>query len=189
MAGVGGVHGNGCRLRQFGLVTRQGVVDLLRLPAGLGHGAGPRLGCQGERVSALAGAGALRVQPSEFAKVGLVLVLAAYLSNNQREIRSHLRGFLIPSCIIGTMLVLIFLEPDYGTTFLFGAVGATMMFQAGVNLRWLLPIAVLGVGLFSVAVYFNPERLSRSLPSSAWKPTPATAPTSFGRDFTFGVGG
>lgn len=121
----------------------------------------PGLGVKVNGSQRWLGLGPLRVQPSEFAKVGLVLVLAAYLSNNQREIRSHLRGFLIPSCIIGTMLVLIFLEPDYGTTFLFGAVGATMMFQAGVNLRWLLPIAVLGVGLFSVAVYFNPERLSR----------------------------
>ena len=84
----------------------------------------PGLGVKVNGSQRWLGLGPLRVQPSEFAKVGLVLVLAAYLSNNQREIRSHLRGFLIPSCIIGTMLVLIFLEPDYGTTFLFGAVGA-----------------------------------------------------------------
>mgnify|MGYP002820555630 CR=1 FL=1 len=121
----------------------------------------PGLGVKVNGAQRWLGLGPLRVQPSEFAKVGLVLVMAAYLSNNQREIRSHLKGFLIPCCIIGAMLVLIMLEPDFGTTFLCGAVGATMMFQAGVNLRWLLPIATLAVAGFSVLVYFDPERLSR----------------------------
>lgn len=121
----------------------------------------PGLGVKVNGAQRWLGLGPLRVQPSEFAKVGLVLVMAAYLANNQREIRSHLKGFLIPCCIIGSMLVLIMLEPDFGTTFLCGAVGATMMFQAGVNLRWLLPIATLAVAGFSVLVYFDPERLSR----------------------------
>ena len=53
------------------------------------------------------------------------------------------------------------LQPDFGTCFLCGAVGATLMFQAGVGLKWLLPIAGLAVSAFSILVYFDPVRIRR----------------------------
>ena len=107
------------------------------------------------------GLGPLRLQPSEFAKIGLVLILAVYLSANQREIKSLCRGFVYPSLILGLVLGLIMLQPDFGTTFLCGAVGATMMFLAGVSLRWLLPIAGLAVSGFALLVYLDPVRIRR----------------------------
>ena len=107
------------------------------------------------------GLGPLRLQPSEFAKIGLVLILAVYLSGNQREIKSLWRGFVFPSLILGLVLALIMLQPDFGTTFLCGAVGATMMFLAGVSLRWLLPLAGLAVSGFAVLVYLDPVRIRR----------------------------
>ena len=67
----------------------------------------------------------------------------------------------MPSAIIGTFCVLIILQPDFGTCFLCGAVAATMMFHSGTSLRWLLPVASLVVGLFSVLVYFDPVRIRR----------------------------
>lgn len=107
------------------------------------------------------GLGPLRLQPSEFAKIGLVLILAVYLSGNQREIKSLWRGFVFPSLILGLVLALIMLQPDFGTTFLCGAVGATMMFLAGVSLRWLLPLAGLAMSGFAVLVYLDPVRIRR----------------------------
>ncbi len=107
------------------------------------------------------GLGPLRLQPSEFAKIGLVLILAVYLSENQRDIKSLWRGFVSPSLILGIVLSLIMLQPDFGTTFLCGAVGATMMFLAGVSLRWLLPLAGLAVSGFSLLVYLDPVRIRR----------------------------
>jgi cell division protein FtsW len=107
------------------------------------------------------GLGPLRLQPSEFAKIGLVLILAVYLSSNQREIKSLCRGFVYPSLILGLVLGLIMLQPDFGTTFLCGAVGATMMFLAGVSLRWLLPVAGLAVSGFALLVYLDPVRIRR----------------------------
>ena len=107
------------------------------------------------------GLGPLRLQPSEFAKIGLVLILAVYLSANQREIKSLWRGFVCPSLVLGLVLGLIMLQPDFGTTFLCGAVGATMMFLAGVSLRWLLPFAGLAVSGFAVLVYLDPVRIRR----------------------------
>ena len=98
--------------------------------------------------------GPFRIQPSEFAKIGLVLILAKYFADEQREIGSFFKGFLYPSFFIGGICILIILQPDFGTCFLCGAVGATLMFQAGVGLKWLLPIAGLAVSLFSISSLF-----------------------------------
>jgi cell division protein FtsW len=107
------------------------------------------------------GIGPLRIQPSEFAKIGLVLLFAHYFSLNQRKIKTFAHGFAIPSTFIGISAGLILLQPDFGTAFLCGAVGATLMFQAGASLRWLLPVASLAVVGFSVLVYFDPVRIRR----------------------------
>ena len=107
------------------------------------------------------GLGSLRIQPSEFAKIGIILGLAKYFADQQREIGSLLRGFFYPSLLIGGVCGLIILQPDFGTCFLCGAVGATLMFQAGVGLRWLLPVAGLAVSAFSILVYFDPVRIRR----------------------------
>jgi len=107
------------------------------------------------------GLGSLRIQPSEFAKIGMVLLLAKYFSEEQRMIGSLVKGFIVPSLLIGSVCGLIILQPDFGTCFLCGAVGAILMFQAGVGLRWLLPVAGLAVSVFSVLVYFDPVRIKR----------------------------
>jgi cell division protein FtsW len=107
------------------------------------------------------GVGPLRIQPSEFAKIGLVFGLAAYFSSKQREIKSFLHGFFIPSVLVGTTCGLIILQPDFGTCFLCGAVAATMMFMAGTSLRWLFPVAGLAIFAFSVLIYFDPHRIRR----------------------------
>ena len=107
------------------------------------------------------GLGPLRVQPSEFAKIGLVFALAAFFSSNQREIKTFFKGFLLPSIIIGVICGLIILQPDFGTCFLCGAVAATMMFQSGTSLKWLLPVAGLAILAFCILVYFDPVRIRR----------------------------
>ncbi len=63
--------------------------------------------------------------------------------------------------ITGAVCGLIILQPDFGTCFLCGAVAATMMFQAGTSLKWLLPVAGLAVAGFSALVYFDPHRIRR----------------------------
>ncbi|MEC8044126.1 MAG: putative peptidoglycan glycosyltransferase FtsW [Verrucomicrobiota bacterium] len=107
------------------------------------------------------GLGSLRIQPSEFAKLGLILSLASYFAGNQRKVTTFWHGFLIPSVIIGMICGLIILQPDFGTCFLCGAVAATMMFQAGTSLKWLMPISGMAVTAFSILVYFDPVRIRR----------------------------
>ncbi len=142
-------------------LQRRSVVFYLLCLLALGLIFVPGLGVKVNGAQRWLGLGPLRVQPSEFAKIGMVLLLASYLSARQREIRTFWHGFMMPSVIVGLVLFLIMLQPDFGTTFLCGAVGATMMFLAGVSLRWLLPVAGLAVSLFSLLVYLDPVRLRR----------------------------
>jgi cell division protein FtsW len=107
------------------------------------------------------GLGPLRVQPSEFLKIGLVLGCAYYFALKQRTTAQFLDGFAIPSAWLGLICGLILLQPDFGTSFLCGAVGATLMFQAGTSLKWLMPVGGLAVTAFSVLVYFDPVRIRR----------------------------
>tara|TARA_B100000212_G_scaffold321940_1_gene280882 strand:- start:845 stop:1981 length:1137 start_codon:yes stop_codon:yes gene_type:complete len=121
----------------------------------------PGIGVKVNGAQRWIGLGSLRVQPSEFAKIGLVLALAYYFSSRQRHTGTFWFGFVFPSMITGSVCGLIILQPDFGTCFLCGAVAATLMFQAGTSLKWLLPIAGLAVAGFSVLVYFDPHRIRR----------------------------
>ena len=121
----------------------------------------PSIGIKVNGAQRWIGIGPLRVQPSEFAKIGLVFGLAAYFSSRQREIKTFLHGFFIPSVLVALICGLIILQPDFGTCFLCGAVAASMMFMAGTSLRWLLPVAGLAIFVFSLLIYFDPHRIRR----------------------------
>ena len=107
------------------------------------------------------GYGSVRLQVSEFAKLGLVFCLAHYLALNQTRIGEFKRGFAYPIGIIGAFAGLTLLEPDFGVAALMVAVGLVLLFLAGAKWRYIIP-TVAGVGgLFSVAVMNNPNRLRR----------------------------
>lgn len=143
------------KLRKFSIVIGIGTIVLLVLVLI------PGLGVRVNGAQRWLGVGFYRFQVSEFAKVSLLFVLAHYLAVNQRVIKTFIHGFLIPSAMIGVICFLIILEPDFGTTFLCGCVGYSMLFIAGVRLRYLIPALLCGVGLFFVAILFDPIRLRR----------------------------
>lgn len=72
-------------------------------------------------------------QPSEFAKIGLILSIAYWFGNRQRDINSikDIGLALIIGCI---PIILILLEPDMGTAIVFIVVTLTMIFWAGISL-------------------------------------------------------
>ena len=105
--------------------------------------------------------GFMRLQVSEIGKLGLLFSLAHYLAIYRRSIDSLGKGFAYPFLILALFVIPIFLEPDYGTAFLYGLIGCVLFFVSGMQLRFLLPVASLALVLFSIAIFFNPERLSR----------------------------
>ncbi len=132
-----------------------GVVALLVLVAIPGIG----ISVNGSRR--WLGLGPVRFQVSEFAKIGIVFVLAHYLATNQSLMADFKRGFLYPLAIIGGIAGPIMLQPDFGTTALVGAVGVVLLFLAGARWRYIVTSVLGMVSLFAVAIALNPNRLTR----------------------------
>jgi len=95
--------------------------------------------------------GAVHFQPSEFAKVALIIALAWYGEHFQRQMPLLKRGILIPSLLIGATVGLILKEPDVGNALVLAIVSGVLLLIAGVRLRYFLPpvLAIaLGAGVF-----------------------------------------
>jgi cell division protein FtsW len=105
--------------------------------------------------------GPITIQPSEFAKPSILILISYWLSNNQRKIDEFKNGILIPYILIGIFIVPILLEPDYGTTILIFFVTTILIFIAGANLKTISIVSIpVIVGIF-VMILTNSERLGR----------------------------
>ncbi len=94
--------------------------------------------------------GPFQLQPSEFAKLGVILVLAAVLAPARQEgmrWRRIWQGLLV----VALPALLIFIQPDLGTMLVFGFVAVVMLFAAGTTVRQLIALLVGGTaGVLSV---------------------------------------
>ncbi|MGB8520001.1 MAG: putative lipid II flippase FtsW, partial [Candidatus Tumulicola sp.] len=107
------------------------------------------------------GFSSLSLEPSEFAKLALVVYLAAILSNRGDRITSLTRG-LFPLCVpVLLMAVLILKEPDMGTASLLVFVAFTMFFAAGARVFHLVAILAVTAPLAIVSVIASPYRRAR----------------------------
>ena len=100
-------------------------------------------------------------QPSEVGKIALIIVLAWYGDRFQRRMRTFKWGVLLPILIIAGELVLIFREPDWGTTFLLAAVGGAMLLLAGTQWKFFIPPMILAVAGTVFMLLHNPMRMNR----------------------------
>jgi cell division protein FtsW len=90
------------------------------------------------------------VHPAEFAKLALVVYLAFWFARRGTRVRSFWRGTVSFLVIAGPVAVLIFREPDLGTTIVVTATAFTMFFIAGANLVHLLALGAAAVGAVAV---------------------------------------
>lgn len=105
--------------------------------------------------------GGVSAQPSEFAKLALIVILAWYGERYQRQMHSWQRGIAVPGLLIGVVLALIIVEPDWGATILLAAVSATMLLVAGVRWRYFVPPILVGLAGLAIAVVQDPVRSKR----------------------------
>lgn len=100
-------------------------------------------------------------QPSEFAKLAMILFLAWWMGKNQRRVREFLKGFAIPLLCVAPIFALMVKQQDYGTTIIMLVILASIMFCSGTRLLYLLPVPVIGIlGIIGISL-FNPQRMSR----------------------------
>lgn len=92
--------------------------------------------------------GFIRLQPSEFMKPAIALVLARFYELLPAGDIRRFRAIWPAAALIGVPAVLVILQPDLGTGLMVAFAGITVMFLAGVPLRWfLIPAAALGAAI------------------------------------------
>lgn len=82
--------------------------------------------------------GIVKLQPSEFIKIGIVLTLARYYNTLNFERAKCLRYAVIPLCLIIIPSLLILRQPDLGTSFVIISVGVVMIFLSGLRIRYFI---------------------------------------------------
>jgi cell division protein FtsW len=105
--------------------------------------------------------GPVNAQPSEFAKIVLIVFLANYYMTNHRYAGHFKRGVLYPMLIVGPIAAAILLSGSLSITAITCAVVMGILFVAGVRLRYFLLFAAIGAALFGAVLKASPERMSR----------------------------
>lgn len=90
------------------------------------------------------------LQPSEFAKFGVIVYLAAWLTAKGDQLKDFSLGVVPFVAMVGFVAALIMLEGDLGTTIVVGAITGTLFFIAGARLTHTLTLATSAVLAFGV---------------------------------------
>jgi cell division protein FtsW len=105
--------------------------------------------------------GAVSFQPTELAKLALVLYLADFLARRQDAIRSFTRGVLPPLLVTGLVAGLVLVQPDLGSSVALAAVVLCLLFLAGARLGHMALIGAAAVPVVVAAIGGASYRLRR----------------------------
>ena len=96
------------------------------------------------------GFGPLTIQPSEIAKIALIVILAKYL-----EEENNIAGWkiLIPFALVSIPMALILHQPDVGTSMIFIGITFSMLFLAGARVKHLVIIGLTGLAVGCAAIF------------------------------------
>ncbi|MSP24529.1 MAG: putative lipid II flippase FtsW [Myxococcales bacterium] len=139
--------------------------------------------------------GPIHVQPSEMAKVALVLWLAYSLSKKADQIRTFWVGFVPHMIAVGALTMLCLMQPDFGSAVVLTMITFALMFVAGGRISYLLASVSACVGAAILLVRLSPYRMARWMAFSnmdehrqslAYQPFQSVM--SFGSGGVFGLG-
>ena len=103
------------------------------------------------------GIGPLGVQPSEAAKLGLIIFASKYLSNSREFLKSYKKGVFPILLVTLFFFGLIMLQPDLGTGVILTLAIISLLFVSGVNMKFFFIMGILGIigiiGLIIIAPY------------------------------------
>lgn len=102
-------------------------------------------------------------QPSEFAKIALIVFLADFLTFRQRKLKDFFKGFFPCLLVLGLFMGLIVLQPDLGTVMLLGAVSFILFFVSGIRISHLLLIFLLSLPVLYQFIFKVTYRRNRML--------------------------
>lgn len=105
--------------------------------------------------------GPINFQSSELAKVCILIYLASYLVRRQKEIRETWLGFIKPIIVMSLMIILLLLEPDFGSAVVMIIATMGMIFLGGVGLKQFLTIGCVASAAVVVMAVSSEYRMAR----------------------------
>ena len=105
--------------------------------------------------------GTARMQPSELAKLAMIIYAAAYLARKQELLNQFRHGILIIGGVTAVVAVLLLLEPDFGSLVVIVVTVITMLFLAGVRISHFLLCAAVGGASMVLLTVVSPYRMQR----------------------------
>ncbi len=105
--------------------------------------------------------GPISFQPSEFAKLSIMIYTADFLARKQGKITKFVQGFLPLLIIMGSVCLLIVKQPDLGSSVLIASIVFIMMYVAGTRLMYLGGLVAMAVPLLVYLVLSEPYRMRR----------------------------
>ena len=100
--------------------------------------------------------GVFNLQPSELAKIFIVIYLASYLDRHLEEVKEDWSGFLKPLIVVGLAAILLQLEPDHGALVILTLTAFCMIFLAGAKLYRFLIMLLLFLGAVAYLAMTKP---------------------------------
>ncbi len=107
------------------------------------------------------GIGSLQIQPSEVAKIAVIVFLACWYSRHPDCGKHLLKGFAVPLGFVAVPIGLILFEVDIGTTTVLAVTTVLVLFVAGVDWKYLTGLGMAGFALFLAMLNYAPDRMVR----------------------------
>lgn len=121
------------------------------------------------------------IQPSEIAKLAVVIYVSAWVDSKGRAL-ADMRGGLIPFAIImGLVAALIVMEPNFSTTIVVLVIGVAIFFVGGADIKQLLIVGLVGVLMLGLLLWQSPHGYDRLQAWWASLSDPAMAPENVRR--------
>jgi len=107
--------------------------------------------------------GSFSFQPSEFAKVSLVIFLASSLSGSTPATSGFLQGLVLPGLLTAVTFLLVFLQPDLGTAGLLLIIFIGFLFLVRLDIKQIAAVVVSGLVLLPCSLFFMEEYQKRRI--------------------------
>ena len=121
----------------------------------------PIIGTNANGAKRWIGFGAFTIQPSEIAKIGIILAFASMICARRGRMKSFRYGILPFAAILAAIVGLLVLEPHFSASIIIVAIGGVMLFLGGARLIWFIAAAVAVGGGIAVLLTMFPYASTR----------------------------
>lgn len=121
----------------------------------------PIIGTNANGAKRWIGLGAFTIQPSEIAKIGIILAFASMICARRGRMKSFRYGILPFAAILAAIVGLLVLEPHFSASIINVAIGGVMLFLGGARLIWFIAAAVAAGGGIAVLLTMFPYASTR----------------------------